>query len=146
MCTYTTTTNTFSNCQAKPVKHHVGIRIYALCESAQKVRKHCADSAIGTDALLGSSKALGQCPTCTSGTVEMVVSELVAVSSLERIHALIDLDIRNTPTDDEGLRHGGRDSGRNGGQRQVPRERYISVIFSSAAPRLSISTTNSPAS
>jgi len=74
MCIYTDTSQSFSKCTNPDAKHQVGIRLYQLCEKAQPDRRHCSDSTEATDALLGSSRAKGDCPTCKDGTVSVIVS------------------------------------------------------------------------
>ncbi|RMI98433.1 hypothetical protein CDV36_016124 [Fusarium kuroshium] len=72
MCEYTATTHTYTLCKQTPVKHHVRIQVYMLCEKGLGPRQHCADSRIAKDALIGSSRTAGECPTCTSSTTAMI--------------------------------------------------------------------------
>lgn len=74
MCEYTESTQTYTGCEEKPVKHHIRIQIYTLCDEGKEIRQHCSNSTKATHALLGSSRAAGQCPNCTGGTAVIIVS------------------------------------------------------------------------
>jgi len=84
MCEYTDTSQSYTGCEEKPVKHQVDVRLYLLCDKAKPTRRHCSDSTVSLGTLLGSSRASGDCPTCTSGTVSITVSFVPCIPSIAR--------------------------------------------------------------
>ena len=81
MCEYTDTAYIYSRCKEEDVKHNVAIRAYLLCDKAKPARRHCSNATMSRDAIIGSSKTGGDCPTCTSGVVEKTVSLVAHIPS-----------------------------------------------------------------
>lgn len=74
MCEYTETAYIHSGCKEEDVKHNVAIRAYLLCDEAKPARRHCSNATMSRNAIIGSSRTGGDCPTCTSGVVDKTVS------------------------------------------------------------------------
>ena len=65
------------------MKHNVAIRAYPLCDKAKPARRHCSNASMSRDAIIGSSKTGGDCPTCTSGVVEKTVSLVYILTAVD---------------------------------------------------------------
>jgi len=92
VCEYTDTADIYTKCKEEDVKHNVAIRAYLLCDKAKPACRYCSNATTSRDAIIGSSKTGGDCPTCKSGVVEKTVG-LIAHSRCSRLIDRLTLDI-----------------------------------------------------
>lgn len=82
MCTYADADYIYSRCTKETGdKHKVQIRAYYLCDKGLETRAHCSDATHSSDVLLGSSRTLGDCPSCVEGIVGKTVGSCRARES-----------------------------------------------------------------